>query len=85
MRTINPGNIPRLEEIRLDGAVLAFTFGVSIVTGIVFGLAPALRAASVDLNSALKAGGRNAQSEGGFARRATGCAACWWSPNWRFR
>ena len=46
--------------------VLAFTFGVSIVTGILFGLAPALRAARVDLNTALKAGGRNTQGDGGF-------------------
>ncbi len=66
VRSINPGNIPRLEAITLDGTVLAFTFAVSIVTGILFGLAPALRAARVDLNTSLKAGGRNAQGEGGF-------------------
>src|SRR5262249_46618643 len=63
---INPGNIPRLEAIGLDGRVLAFTFTVSIVTGILFGLAPALRAARVDLNSTLKAGGRNTQGDGGL-------------------
>ena len=40
VRTINPGNIPRLEAISLDGTVLAFTFGVSVFTGILFGLAP---------------------------------------------
>ena len=50
----------------LDGTVLAFTFGVSILTGLLFGLAPALRAAQVDLNTSLKAGGRNAQGDGGF-------------------
>ena len=66
VRTINPGNIPRLDAIALDGTVLAFTFGVSILTGLLFGLAPALRAARVDLNTSLKAGGRNAQGEGGF-------------------
>jgi predicted permease len=66
VRTINPGNIPRLEVIGIDGAVLAFTFAVSILTGIVFGLAPALRAARVDLNTALKAGGRSTQGDGGF-------------------
>ena len=44
VRAINPGNIPRLEEIAINGAVLAFTFGVSLVTGILFGLAPAWRA-----------------------------------------
>jgi len=67
VRTINPGNIPRLEAISLDGGVLAFTFATSILTGLVFGLAPALRAVSVDLNSALKAGGRSSQGAGGFA------------------
>ena len=66
VRAINPGNIPRLEAIALDGTVLAFTFAVSIATGVLFGLAPALRAARVDLNTSLKAGGRNAQGEGGF-------------------
>jgi predicted permease len=66
VRTVNPGNIPRLETISIDGGVLAFTFGVSIVTGIVFGLAPALRASRVNLNSALKAGGRSGQSEAGL-------------------
>jgi putative ABC transport system permease protein len=66
IRTINPGNIPRLDAITLDGRVLAFTFAVSILTGILFGLAPALRAAHVDLNSTLKTGGRNAQGDGGL-------------------
>jgi predicted permease len=66
IRSVNPGNIPRLEAITLDGTVLAFTFAVSVLTGLLFGLAPALRAARVDLNTSLKAGGRNAQGEGGF-------------------
>ena len=50
-------------------AVLAFTFGVSLVTGILFGLAPALRAVKVDLNTSLKSGGRSGQSEGGLRVR----------------
>ena len=66
IRVINPGNIPRLDAISLDGRVLAFTLAVSIVTGLLFGLAPALRAARVDINSTLKAGGRNTQGDGGF-------------------
>jgi len=66
VRSINPGNIPRLDAIALDGTVLLFTFVMSVGTGILFGFAPALRAARVDLNASLKAGGRNAQGEGGF-------------------
>ena len=66
VRTINPGNIPRLEAITLDGTVLAFTFGVSVLTGLLFGLAPALRAARLDLSTSMKAGGRNTQGDGGL-------------------
>jgi len=66
IRVIHPGNLPRLDAISLDGRVLAFTFAVSIVTGVLFGLAPALRAARVDINSTLKAGGRNTQGDGGL-------------------
>jgi putative ABC transport system permease protein len=66
VRVINPGNIPRLEEISINGGVLAFTFGVALVTGILFGLAPVWRALRVDLNTSLKAGGRSGQSTGGL-------------------
>jgi predicted permease len=66
MRAINPGNIPRLEDIAVNGTVLAFTFGVSLVRGVLFGLAPASRAANLDLNTSLKAGGRTGQSHGGL-------------------
>jgi predicted permease len=66
VKTINPGNIPRIDAIALDGNVLAFTFVVAILTGLLFGLLPALRAARVDLSSSMKAGGRNTQGEGGF-------------------
>ena len=66
VRSVNPGNIPRLDAITLDGSVLAFTFAVSVLTGLVFGLAPALRAARVDLNTSLKSGGRQTQGDGGF-------------------
>jgi predicted permease len=58
IRLFASANIPRLNEIGIDGWVLAFTFTVSVVTGIVFGLAPAMRASRVDPNTALKAGGR---------------------------
>jgi len=64
VRKIHPGNIPRLEEMGMDFRVLAFTLGISILTGIVFGLAPALRTSRVDLNSTLKSGGRSSNSGG---------------------
>jgi predicted permease len=69
VRTINPGNIPRLDVISLDGSVLAFTFGVSVLTGLLFGLAPALRTGRSDLSVALKAGGRNTQGDAGLGGR----------------
>ena len=58
MRVFGPENIPRLDEIAIDGRVLAFTTAVALLTGILFGLVPALRASRVDLNDVLKEGGR---------------------------
>ena len=66
VRTMNPGNIPRLQDITINAAVLAFTLGVSVITGILFGVAPVWRAIKVDLNTSLKAGGRSGQSDGGL-------------------
>jgi predicted permease len=66
VRAMNPRNIPRLEDIAINSAVLMFTFGVSLATGILFGIAPVWRAIKVDLNTSLKAGGRSGQSEGGL-------------------
>ena len=66
VRTMNPGNIPRLDEIGINGTVLTFTFGLSLATGVVFGLAPVWRAIKFDPNSSLKAGGRSGRSDGGL-------------------
>jgi predicted permease len=66
MRSIKPGNIPRMEEIGISGTVLTFTFVVSLLTGILFGLVPAWHAIKVDLNSTLKAGGRSGQGDAGL-------------------
>ena len=63
-RKMHPGNIPRLEEIGMDFRVLGFTFAIAIVTGILFGLAPALRASHVELTENLKAGGKGSLSGG---------------------
>ena len=50
--------LPRLQAVRIDAGVLAFTAAVAIGTGLLFGLAPILAAFKIDLNSALKEGGR---------------------------
>ena len=55
-----PDALPRSEEIGLDGRVLLFTLGISLLTGVLFGLAPALRLLRPDLQETLKAGGRGA-------------------------
>jgi predicted permease len=58
---VNPGNIPRIGEdgsaVGMDWRVLGFTLALSLVTGIVFGLVPALHASRADLNSTLKESG----------------------------
>ena len=53
-----PADIPRLHEVALDGRVVAFTAALSMLTGIVFGVAPALQASRADLTEALKEGSR---------------------------
>jgi len=55
---ISPESIPRVGETSLDLRVLAFTFGLSTLTGILFGLAPALQASKPDLNETLKSSTR---------------------------
>jgi putative ABC transport system permease protein len=58
-----PGGLPRLDgDVRLDGAVLAFSLALSLLTGITIGLVPALLALRTDLSSVLKEGGRSAGS-----------------------
>jgi putative ABC transport system permease protein len=67
---LKPDNLPRLESIGLDGRVLAFALGVSLLTGIVFGLAPAWLATRLNVSAALKEGGRGAT--GGARQRLRG-------------
>ena len=48
-RALVPANTPRMDEVQLDSLVLVFTFGVSLLTGLLFGLAPAWHVARTDL------------------------------------
>ena len=61
---ISPSDLPRLDQITIDRRVLAFTLGVSLLTGLIFGLVPALQASRPDLAESLKEGGRG--SSGGL-------------------
>src|SRR5262245_45126637 len=61
--------IPRLSEMGLDYRVFVFTLLVSVLTGLIFGLAPALAAANPDLNAALKEGSRSATAGRNWLRQ----------------
>ncbi len=64
-----PEGFPRASEIGIDTAVFGFTFGVSLLTGIIFGLAPAIQAVRTDVNDALKSGGKGSINGGARLRR----------------
>jgi putative ABC transport system permease protein len=65
-----PVDLLRVEAIRIDGAVLLFTLVTAIVTGLVFGIAPAVHGSRADLNDALKGGSRSvSEPHGQWLRR----------------
>src|SRR5688572_944324 len=59
LRAFIPENISQAREISIDLKVLGFTFGVSMITGLIFGLAPAIQAARFNQTETLKEGGRD--------------------------
>ena len=65
LRLLVPANIPRMDEVHVDPAVLAFTIGVSLLTGLFFGLAPAWHIARTDLRETLNEAGRGTSVSGG--------------------
>ncbi len=69
MQGLGSKSVPRLHEIRINGGVLLFTIALSMVSAILFGLAPALRAARLDLQSELKDGNGAAAGLAPWGRR----------------
>ena len=66
LRALGPARMPRLAEAAVDARMLVFALGLSLLTGLLFGLVPALRASRPDLAEVMKAGARG--SIGGPAR-----------------
>ena len=63
-----PVDVPRIEEVGIDGRVLLFTLGISLLVGVLFGLMPAWNAAREDPQAVMKAGGRNTTAGLGLRR-----------------
>jgi len=66
--SFKPENLPRLDEIGVDARVLGFTFAVSLITGLLFGLLPAWNASRRSVSEALKEGGRSSTAGGARQR-----------------
>jgi putative ABC transport system permease protein len=69
---LQPANVPRISELRIDGLVTAFTLGIAVVTGLLFGLAPAIQTSRTNLQDTLREGGRSGSADrsGQAMRRA---------------
>ena len=61
LASLSPKEIPRVNEVSVDGPVLLFGLGISLLTGLLFGLLPALRGSRTDLNDVLKSLGKSTQ------------------------
>jgi putative ABC transport system permease protein len=64
IRVLGADQIPRADQVNVDGLALGFTLLLAILTGAIFGLAPAWQASRVDLNQTLKEGGRSGSAAG---------------------
>ena len=68
LRAFGPDDVPRLQDVTVDRWVLGWTALISLGSGVLFGLAPACHGTRMDLNSALKEGGRSATESTGARR-----------------
>src|SRR4029079_16278170 len=62
--------LPFLKTLKIDLNILGFSFGLSLLTGLIFGLAPALQSSRLDLNEVLKEGGRQTSAGAGHRLRS---------------
>ena len=62
--------MPFLKDVDLDAGILGFSFALSLITGLIFGLAPALQSSRLDLNEVLKEGGRHASASASHRLRS---------------
>jgi putative ABC transport system permease protein len=69
MHLMGPGTVPLSDLVRLNGTVLFFSLGMCCVTGVIFGLVPAIQASSGDLNNKLKEASRGSTKRAGRARQ----------------
>ena len=85
IRLLGEGSVPRLHEIAIDGSVLAFTLVASVVSGLLFGLAPVWRLNHVAVHDALKDAARGSGASARMGPRPGRFAARWSWASWRCR
>ena len=62
LRVLGPQDLPRLDEVRIDGAVIFFTVGVAVISTLLFALVPALQVTRPNVNASLQEGNRGGAS-----------------------
>ncbi|HYC50789.1 MAG TPA: ABC transporter permease [Gemmatimonadaceae bacterium] len=75
LRGLAPADLPRMSEVRLDAVVLAVTSGATLVTGLLFGMFPAMQLSNTSLAGALREGGRTGTTNRGGMRVRHGIVA----------
>lgn len=76
LQITNPGNLPLIQDVRLDARVLGFTFLISTITGVLFGVWPAWQAGRGEVHAKLKEGGRAGTSSSSRSRSHAALVVC---------